>query len=131
MFKYLVKGLLAGMAVKLLDNYRQLSIQLLKIEAATCYVHGVRMARGAAAGLMRMGLFVAMIGVGVLLVHAGLFILLPWTVEAKALLGISLGVTYGVIGGIALRAALSERTWLEKSGAAAMLEEATARSHKD
>ena len=34
MFKYLIKGILAGVAVKLLDNYRHLSVQLLKIEAA-------------------------------------------------------------------------------------------------
>ena len=131
MFKHVVKGLLAGMAVKLPDRYRRLSIQLLKIEAAKGYSHGMRMARMAAIGMMCMGLFAAMIGAGVLLVHAGLFILLPWSVEAKAILGISLGVTYGVIGGIALRAAMSERTWLEKSGAATMLDEATARPLKD
>ena len=131
MFKQLVQGLLAGIAVKLLDNYRRLSIQLLKIEAAKCYLHGVQMARLSAIGLMWMGLIIALICVGVLLVHAGLFILLPWTAEAKAVLGITLGVAYGVIGGVALRAAMDERTWMEKSGAAEMLEEATGQSHKD
>jgi hypothetical protein len=130
MFKQLVHGLLAGIAVKLLDNYRRLSIQLLKIEAAKCYVHGVQMARLSAIGLMWMGLFIALICVGVLLVHAGLFILLPWTAEAKAVLGITLGVAYGVIGGAALRAAMAERTWMEKSGAVEMLEEATGQSRK-
>ena len=98
MFKYLIKGLLAGMAIKLLDNYRHLSIQLLKIEAAKCYLHGVQMARLSAIGLMRMGLVIALICVGVLLFHAGLFILLPWTVEAKAVLGMILGLAYVVIG---------------------------------
>ena len=131
MFKQLVQGLLAGLAVKLLDHYRRLSIQLLKIEAAKCYLHGVRMARLSAIGLMRMGLFIALICVGALLVHAGLFILLPWTVEAKAVLGLFLGLAYGVIGGVALRAAMDERTWMEKSGAAEMLEEATGQSHQD
>jgi hypothetical protein len=131
MFKYLIKGLLAGIAIKLLDNYRRLSIQLLKIEAATCYLHGVQMARLSAIGLMRIGLFIALICVGVLLVHAGLFILLPGSVEAKAVLSMSLGVAYGVIGVAALRAAMAERTWMEKSGAAKMLEEATGQSRKD
>lgn len=131
MFKYLIKGLLAGMAIKLLDNYRRLSIQLLKIEAAKCYVHGVQMARLSAIGLMQMGLVIALICFGVLLLHAGLFILLPWTVEAKAVLGMFLGLAYVVTGGVALRAAMDERTWMEKSGAAEMLKGATGQSKKD
>jgi hypothetical protein len=131
MFKYLIKGLLAGMAIKLLDNYRHLSIQLLKIEAAKYYLHGVQRARLSAIGLMRMGLVISLICVGALLLHAGLFILLPWTAEAKAVLGMILGLAYVVIGGVALRAAMDERTWMEKSGAAKMLEEATGQSKKD
>ena len=125
MLQYLIKGLLAGMAIKLLDNYRRLSIQLLKIEAAKCYLHGVQMARLSAIGLMGMGLVIALICFGVLLFHAGLFVLLPWTVEAKAALGVFLGLAYVVIGGVALRAAVDEGTWMEKSGAAEMLKEAT------
>jgi uncharacterized membrane protein HdeD (DUF308 family) len=61
----------------------------------------------------------------VVLFQAGLFILLPWTLKAKAILGLVLGVTYVVTGGVALRAAMDERTWMEKSGAAEMLKEAT------
>jgi len=131
MFKYLIKGLLAGMAIKLLDNYRRLSIQLLKIEAARCYLHGVQMARLSAMGLMGMGLVIVLICVGVLLFHAGLFILLPWILEAKAVLGMVLGLAYVVIGGVALRAAMDERTWMEKSGAAEMLKGATGQCKKD
>jgi len=37
MFQYLLKGILAGIAIKLLANYRQLSVQLLQIEAATVW----------------------------------------------------------------------------------------------
>jgi hypothetical protein len=131
MLKYLLNGILSGIAVKLLDNYRRLSIQLLKIEAAKSYLHGVQMARLSAIGLMRMGLEIGLICVGVLLFHAGLFILLPWTIGAKAVLGMCLGVAYVVIGGVALHAAMDERTWMKKSGAAEMLEEATGQSQKD
>ena len=131
MLKYLLKGILSAIAIKLLDNYRHLSIQLLKIEAAKSYLHGVRMARLSAIGLMRMGLVIGLVGVGALLFHAGLFLLLPWTVEAKAILGMFLGLAYVVIGGVALRAIMDERTWMEKSGAAEMLEEATGQSQKD
>lgn len=128
MFKYLIKGLVAGIAVKLLDNYRQVSTQLLRIEAAKSYLHGVQMARLSALGLMRMGLVIGLISVGALLFHAGLFILLPWTIEAKAVLGMLLGLAYVVIGGVALHAAMDEKVWMEKSGAAAMLAEATGQS---
>ena len=131
MFKYLIKGLLAGIAIKLLDNYRRLSIQLLKIEAAKCYLHGVRVARLSAIGLMQMGLVIGLIVVGALLFHAGLFILLPWTVEIKAVLGMSLGFAYVAIGCVVLHAAMNEKTWMEKSGAAEMLEEAISPSKKD
>ena len=131
MFKYLTKGLLIGIAIHLLDNCRHLSVQVLKIEVAKCYLHGVQMARLSAIGLMRMGLVIGLIGVGVLLFHAGLFILLPWTAETKALLGMFLGLAYVAIGCVALHAAMDEKTWMEKSGVAEMLEEAIGQSKRD
>ena len=131
MFKALIKGLLAGVAITLLGTCRRLSIQLLKIETAKCYLHGVQMARLSALGLMGMGLVIGLICVGVLLLHAGLFILLPWSAEAKALLGMFLGLTYLIIGVVALRAAMDERTWMEKSGATEMLRRATGQSKAD
>jgi hypothetical protein len=131
MFKYLVKGLLAGIAIKLLDNWRHLSIQLLKIEAAKCYLNGVQIAKLSAIGLMRMGLVIGLIGIGMLLLHAGLFILLPWTAVTKAIIGMFLGLIYVVIGFVALHATMDEKTWMEKSGVAEMLEEAASQSKKD
>jgi len=131
MFKYLIKGLLTGIAVNLLDDCRHLSIQVLKIESAKCYLRGVQMARLSAIGLMRMGLVIGLIGVGVLLFHAGLFILLPWTPETKALLGMFLGLAYVAIGCVALHVAMNEKTWMEKSGVAEMLAEAIGQSKKD
>jgi hypothetical protein len=131
MFKRLIKGLLAGIALQLLDHWGRLSIQLLKIEATKCYLHGVQVARLSAIALMRMGLVIALICFGTLLLHAGLFILLPWTLEAKAVLAMFLGLAYVVTGGVLLRAAMDERTWMEKSGATEMLEEATGQAQKD
>jgi hypothetical protein len=130
MFDYLLKGILSVMAIKLMDNYRHLSIRLLKIEAAKSYLHCVRMARLSAIGLMRLGLLIGLICLGVLIIHAGLFILLPWTVKAKAVLGVLLGVAYVVAGSVAIRAAMDERTWMVKSGATEMLKEATGASQK-
>lgn len=125
MFKHLAKGLLAGLALKLLDMSRRLSINLLKIEATKCYVQGVQAARNGVIGLLLMGLVIGLISIGVLLFHAGLFILLPWTLEAKAILFMLLGVAYAAIGYCVLRAALDERKWMEQSGASKLLDEAT------
>jgi hypothetical protein len=131
MFKYLVRGLLAGITIKLLDNWRHLSLNLLKIEVAKCYVHGVQMARLSAIGLVWIGLVIGLISVGALLFHAGVFILLPWTVEAKAVLALFLGLAYVASGCVALRATMDEKKWMKKSGAAEMLEEATDQPKKD
>jgi len=131
MFKYQLNGILSAIAIKLLDNYRHLSVQLLKIEVVKSYLQGVQMARLSALGLMRMGLLISLICVGVLLLHAGIFILLPWTLEAKAVSGILLGVVYVVAGGLALRSTMDEKAWMEKSGAAEMLKEVTMHSRKD
>jgi hypothetical protein len=131
MFKNLIKGLLAGIGLKLLDDYRRVSLQLLKIEAAKCYMHGVRTARLSAIGLMRMGLVIGLMCVGVLLLHAGLFILLPGTVAVKAAVGLFLGLVYVTIGAVVLRGAMSERAWMQQSGAADILAEATGRPRRD
>ena len=125
MIKNLLKGVGSALGVSLLANYRLLSIQLLRIEAAKSYLHGVRMARLSAIGLLLMGLVIGLVCVGAVLVHAGLFIVLPWTVKAKAVLGIVLGLLYVALGWVALHRAMKERTWIEKSGAAEMIEEAT------
>ena len=131
MFKNIIKGLLAGITIKLMDNWRRVSLQLLKIEAAKIYLQGVQMARWSMISLMRMGLAIGLIGVGMLLFHAALFILLPWTVESKAVLGLFLGLAYAVIGYVTLRANINEKTWMEKSHVAEILEEAAGQSKKE
>lgn len=130
MFKYMIKAILAGITVKLMDNWRRLSIQLLKIEAAKFYLHGVRMARWSAINLLWIGLAIGLIGVGTLLFHAALFLLLPWTVETKALLGLLMGLAYVGIGYAVLHESVNEKTWLEKSGVSELLKEATDQSKK-
>ena len=124
MIKNLLKGILSAIAIKLLDHYRHLSIQLLKIEAARSYLHAVRLARLSARGMVGMGLVINLIFLGVLLFHAGLFILLPWSLEDKAVFGMILGLAYMMIGVITIRVAMNEAKWIQKSGAAEMLDDA-------
>lgn len=124
MIKCLFNGLVSGLAAALLGNYRRLSIQLLKIEVTKSYVQGVRMVRVSVIGLILMGLIIALMCIGMVLFHVGLFVLLPWSVKTKALLGMILGLVYMGLGAVALRAATDEKTWMEKSGATAMLDDA-------
>jgi len=125
MIKCLFKGIMSSIAVRMLINYRYLSIRLLEIEAAKAYLHGVRMARLSAIGLIQAGLMIGLVGLGALLFHVGLFVLLPWTIKAKALFGLCLGLAYVTCGIALLRTITDEKTWMEKSGAAKMLEEVT------
>lgn len=80
---------------------------------------------------MWMVIAIGLVDLGVLLLHAGLFILLPWTVEAKAVLGMCMGLAYVAIGCVALHVTLQEKTWMKKSGATEMLKEAIGQSNKD
>lgn len=123
MIKCLFKGILSSIAVRLLTDYRHLSIRLLKIESAKAYLNGVRLARLSAIGLIRAGLMIGLILLGALLFHVGLFVLLPLTVKAKALFGVCLGLVYIICGGVMLRVATDEKMWMNKSGAIQMLEE--------
>ena len=125
MIKCLFKGILSSIAVRLLADYRNLSVRLLKIEAAKSYLNGVRLARLSAIGLIQAGLMIGLVLLGALLFHIGLFILLPWTLKAKALLGVCLGLIYAVCGVVMLRAITAEKVWMEKSGAAQMLADVT------
>ena len=125
MIKCLFKGILSSIAVRLLADYRNLSVRLLKIEAAKSYLNGVRLARLSAIGLIQAGLMIGLVLLGALLFHIGLFILLPWTLKAKALLGVCLGLIYVVCGVVMLRAITDEKIWMEKSGATQMLADVT------
>ena len=123
MVKQLLQGVQAAIALVVLDRYRCLSVELIKIEAARSYVRGVQVARSAALGLLQVRLILALIVFGVLLAHAGLFVLLPWTLQGKAILGLALGLSYVAIGCVVLYAAMKESAWLEKSGVTRLLNE--------
>ncbi len=123
MINFLFKGYLATMMVKLLNNYRHLSTQFFQIEATKTYLQGVRMARLLTLHLMWMGFLIGLICFGVLLIHFGLFILLPCSLETKALLGLMLGFSYTLAGIVALVVCMDEKRWMKQSGATNMIAE--------
>jgi hypothetical protein len=124
MIKYLLTGTATAVAIKLLRRYRQMALQLLQMEGVKCYLHGVRVVRLTVLHVMRMVLLLTLLGLGAVLFHAGLFCLLPWSWEVKAVLAMVLGAGYICAGVLALYVAMSEKCWMEKTGALQMLEKA-------
>ena len=131
MLNGLIKGVLSAITLKLIDNYRHISIKLLRIESAKSYLRGVQMVRLSAMVLIRMGLVIALVSIGVLLFHICLFIILPITLQAKAWLGLFLGLVYIISGGVAIRLAMDEGAWMEKSGASDLVKDAIRPVAKD
>jgi hypothetical protein len=131
MFKDLTKGFLVGIVIHMLDKSRYMSVQLLKIEAAKLCLHGLQVARSSALGLIRLGLLIGLVCLGLVLFHAGLFILLPWTLAVKAAIAMLLGLAYVAIGSVVLHLAMAEKTWMEKSGITELLKKATGQANTD
>ena len=85
----------------------------LQIEAAAVYVAGVRKARQAFIALLGLALVLLLSLSGFVLIHVALFAWLPWSLPAKALVLLILGMVY-LGGGIAVIIELSsDRTWMK------------------
>jgi hypothetical protein len=85
---------------------------ILQIEAAAVYVAGVRKARRAFIALLGLALSLLLALSGFVLIHVALFAWLPWSLPAKALVLLVLGMVY-LGGGVAVVLGLSsDRTWM-------------------
>ena len=85
---------------------------ILQIEAAAVYVAGVRKARQAFIALLGLAVFLLLTLSGFVFIHIALFAWLPWSLPAKALVLLVLGMIY-LGGGLAVVLGLSsDRTWM-------------------
>ncbi len=116
MLATLLKRVSAVGVIWLLRRYKQVSLDMIKIRAAICYVKGVQSARAAAiAVLIALGLL-AIMAAGFLILPFGLALLLyglshSWVAACVALL--ALGVLYVIVPLCILRRHyLSERAWM-------------------
>lgn len=107
------------MARWVLAKYRRISLDLLKIEAAVWYVRGVGVARQIALGGLAVAALVALAVVGFLLLHFGMYALVPAPLNAMILVG--LGAFYLIAALLALRWAFAEKTWMKYSQANEMV----------
>ena len=108
-------GLLRDGLLWLLQQYRRLSIDLIKIEAAIWYLRGVQAVRRLFLSALALLFCILLGGVGFLLLHIGLYALLPWPTNAIVL--IVLGAIYLGIALLGLGWACSEKTWMRCSHA--------------
>ncbi|MCC5846857.1 MAG: hypothetical protein JJU29_02100 [Verrucomicrobia bacterium] len=125
-----LKALLAGMALEKLDTCRRTTFRLARIELARIYLQCVIVARNSASSMIRISLMVGMMAMGLLLLHAALFMLLPWSLQVKAFLILGLGAIYTLTAGIVIGVESSDKSWIKNSGAQALLEEALASKKK-
>jgi|WetSurMetagenome_2_1015567.scaffolds.fasta_scaffold19553_3 hypothetical protein len=103
-----ILGILSGLFGHWIDRV----LNNLQTEAAAVYVAGVRKTRQAFLALLGMALSLLLALSGFVLVHVALFTWLPWSLPAKALVLLFLGLVY-LGGGLAVILRLSsDRTWM-------------------
>ena len=103
--------------LRLMQPEQLRAVHIARIKAATYYVKAVQTARSGLMGYLGLCLLRYVMGFGFLLLHAGLALYLPWTLQEKGLLFLILGGSYMLITGIAFMILLAQRTWMKVSSA--------------
>ena len=85
---------------------------ILQIEAAAVYVAGVRKVRQAFIALLGLGLSLLLALSGFVLIHVAVFAWLPWSLPAKALTLLVLGMVYLGGGLVVVLGLSSDRAWM-------------------
>jgi hypothetical protein len=113
----ILKAMLAAAAVRVVRDYQRISLDALKIRATRWYVKGVAGARLAFLGYLALIGCLLLALVGFVMLHVGVFLLLPVSLCAKAALLIVLGVLYFAVPLCLLRRAAAQETWMKLSRA--------------
>lgn len=119
----LLNGLLGGVALWLMRRCKALSTDLLKVRAVILYVQVVKAARRVFMSAVALLLYLMLAGGGFVVLHVGLYKLLPDPVNAVTLL--ILGFVYLLVALSAIGAMCSEDTWLKGSRAGELTERVT------
>jgi hypothetical protein len=105
------KTVLSGVVAWVVGQYRRTWLDLLQIEGAMLYLRGVQVARGVCRCVLAMLMFLFLALIGFILVHVGLFVLLPRPVNAIVLL--ALGLVYIILGLCGIRRLTSDACWMQ------------------
>jgi apolipoprotein N-acyltransferase len=127
----MMRGILATLAGALvtavLQEYRRVSLQWLKIQAAIWYVKGVAQTRQIAVRIVAVVAALLLGTAGFIVFHVGLFLWLPVSLAVRGLLLAVLGLIYLLVAWLVMRRLLSEQSWLKNSGASDLIASATRR----
>jgi len=130
----LAKGLFSAAAVWLLQRYRRLSLDLLKIQGVTYYVQGVQGVRQLTLALLAVAFLLALGAAGFILLHVGLAAVVyglsgSWILTGGVLIALGAGYLGAMIWG--LRRYVDERNWMRWSGAGRLVDEVTRGNKQD
>ena len=125
----LLSSLLKRVSQGVLAPYGRVLLDLLQIEAAANMVSSVRTARQLFLGGLVMVILAMLAITGLVLAHFALYTLLPTPTNAIVLL--ALGILYLLVAALVLLWVSREKTWMELSGAAHKVDQATGKAPPD
>jgi hypothetical protein len=116
-----IKGIVVSMASGLLRILQGTVIRSLKIEAVKLYVRLVGMARSLSIYYLTCVAMLLLAMLAFIMIHAGILILLPCSLEAKGWIILILGIIYGIISCKVIATMCSEKYWLDMTNASSMI----------
>lgn len=131
MISRLIKGIATAAAFWFVNRYRRLSVDLVKLEAATYYLKAIQSGRRGFLSALVIWLGVFFFALGVVLLHASLFVgLYLWTqsLTAVAIGLLVLGGIYVIVILLIARRVLSEQAWMKFFKADKLVENLTKKS---
>lgn len=102
---------------RILSHVGRNLLESARIEGLKLYLNGVAAARRLFLLVLALAGSLLLFFFGFLLLHAGLLVLLQWSLKATALLAAGLGLFYLLVAGGFLFYVCRERTWMKASGA--------------
>jgi len=116
-----IKGIVASMTYGMLAILQGTIIRSLKIEALKLYVRAVGVARNFNIIVMASIALLLLAMVSFVMIHVGILIILPYSLEVKGWIILILGIIYGLISYTFIGNICSEKTWLDISKASDMI----------
>ena len=111
-------------------HYQQKSMMLLENKSLTWYVKSIAAARKAFIGTVALASLILVLFTGFVMIHMGLFFLLPWSLAARATFILVLGAIYFAAAIIALLKLSSEKFFMQKSKASEMVDKFVKRQNR-